>query len=50
MRDHPDNAAFNRGRAEIRKDKQAKIAPAYAWAGVKSVVDVGAGAGALLAC
>ena len=50
MRDHPeDNAAFNRGLAEIRKDEQAAIAAAYPWAGVTSVVDVGAGAGALLA-
>jgi hypothetical protein len=50
MRDHPeDNAAFNRGLAEIRKDEQAAIAAAYNWAGVTSVVDVGAGAGALLA-
>ena len=50
MRDHPeDNAAFNRGLAEIRRDEQATIAAAYDWAGVKSVVDVGAGAGALLA-
>ena len=49
MRDHPeDNAAFNRGLAEIRKDEQAAIA-AYDWTGVKSVVDIGAGAGALLA-
>ena len=50
MRDHPaDNAAFNRGLAEIRKDEQASIAAAYDWVGVESVVDVGAGAGALLA-
>ena len=50
MRDHPeDNAAFNRGLAEIRKDEQAAIAAAYNWTGVTSVVDVGAGAGALLA-
>jgi hypothetical protein len=50
MRDHPDdNAAFNRGLAEIRKDEQAAIAAAYDWTGVASVVDVGAGAGALLA-
>jgi len=50
MRDHPDdNAAFNRGLAEIRKDDQAAIAAAYDWIGVTSVVDVGAGAGALLA-
>jgi hypothetical protein len=50
MRDHPeDNAAFNKGLAEIRKDEQAAIAAAYDWAGVTSVVDVGAGAGALLA-
>ena len=50
MRDHPEeNAAFNRGLAEIRKDEQAAIAAAYDWAGVTSVVDVGAGAGALLA-
>ncbi len=51
MRDHPDeNAAFNRGLAEIRKDEQAAIAAAYDWTGVTAVVDVGAGAGALLAC
>ena len=50
MRDHPDdNVAFNRGLAEIRKDEQAAIAAAYDWTGVTSVVDVGAGAGALLA-
>ena len=50
MRDHPeDNAAFNRGLAEIRTDEQASIAAAYDWTGVTSVVDVGAGAGALLA-
>ncbi len=50
MRDHPeDNVAFNRGLAEIRKDEQAAIAAAYDWTGVRSVVDVGAGAGALLA-
>jgi len=50
FRDHPeDNEAFNRGLAEIRTDEQAAIAAAYDWNGVKSVVDVGAGAGALLA-
>ena len=50
MRDHPEeNVAFNRGLAEIRKDEQAAIAAAYEWAGVTSGVDVGAGAGALLA-
>ncbi len=50
MRDHPEeNAAFNRGLAEIRKDEQAAIAAAYDWTGVTSVVDVGAGAGSLLA-
>jgi hypothetical protein len=50
MRDHPeDNAAFNKGLAEIRKDEQAAIAAAYDWTGVTTVVDVGGGAGALLA-
>ena len=50
MRDHPeDNVAFNRGLAEIRKDEQSAIAAAYDWTGVTSVVDVGAGAGSLLA-
>jgi hypothetical protein len=50
MRDHPeDNVAFNRGLAEIRKDEQSAIAAAYDWTGVRSVVDVGAGAGSLLA-
>ena len=50
MRDHPEeNVAFNRGLAEIRKDEQAAIAAAYDWTGVTSVVDVGAGAGSLVA-
>jgi len=50
MREHPeDNAAFNRGLAEIRKDEQAAIAAAYDWSGVTSVVDIGAGAGSLVA-
>lgn len=50
LRDHPDeNAAFNRGLAEIRKDEQAAIAAAYDWTGVATVVDIGGGAGALLA-
>jgi len=44
-----DNEAFNRGLAEIRTDEQAAIAAAYDWTGVKTVMDVGAGAGALLA-
>jgi len=47
FRAHPEeNEAFNRGLAEIRTDEQAAIAAAYDWTGVKSVVDVGAGAGA----
>jgi hypothetical protein len=51
FRDHPeDNAAFNRGLAEIRKDQQAAIAAAYDWTGVTSVMDVGGGTGALMAC
>jgi hypothetical protein len=50
MRDHPEeSAAFNRGLAEIRTDEQSAIAAAYDWTGVQSVVDVGGGAGALLA-
>jgi hypothetical protein len=50
MRDHPDdNAAFNKGLPEIRTDEQAAIAAAYDWRGVATVVDVGGGAGALLA-
>lgn len=50
MRDHPeDNVAFNRGLAEIRKDEQALIAAAYDWTRVTSVVDIGAGAGSLVA-
>jgi O-methyltransferase domain len=50
MRDHPeDNAAFNRGLAEIRKDEQAAIAAAYDWTAVTSIVDIGAGAGSLVA-
>ena len=50
MRDHPDeNAAFNKGLAEIRTDEQAAIAAAYDWTGVRTGVDVGGGAGSLLA-
>jgi hypothetical protein len=50
MREHPEaNAAFNKGLAEIRTDEQAAIAAAYDWTTVTSVVDVGGGAGALLA-
>jgi hypothetical protein len=50
MRDHPDdNVAFNRGLAEIRKDEQSAIAAAYDWTDVTTVVDVGAGAGSLVA-
>ena len=44
-----DNAAFNKGLAEIPKDEQAAIAASYDWTGVTSVVDMGAGPGALLA-
>ena len=50
FRDYPeDNEAFNRGLADIRTDEQAAIAAAYDWSGVQSVVDIGAGACALLA-
>lgn len=50
LRDHPeDNVAFNRGLAEVRKDEQSAIAAAYDWTDVTSVVDVGAGAGSLMA-
>lgn len=50
MRDHPeDGAAFNRGLAEIRQDEHGAMAAAYDWTGVSAVIDIGAGAGSLLA-
>jgi hypothetical protein len=50
MRDNPDaNQAFNRGLAEVRKDEHSQVAQAYDWSGVRSVVDIGGGAGSLIA-
>ena len=50
MRDNPEeSAAFNRGLAEIRKDEHGEVAQAYDWTGVNTVVDVGGGAGSLMA-
>jgi len=40
---------FNRALAEMRNDEHQQIAGAYDWTGVKTVVDVGGGAGSLLA-
>ena len=40
---------FNRALADLRSDEHQRIAAAYDWSGVKTVVDVGGGAGSLLA-
>lgn len=50
MRDNPEEgAAFNRGLAEVRKDEHGEVAQAYDWTGVNTIVDVGGGAGSLIA-
>jgi hypothetical protein len=50
MRRLPDEyQMFNRALADMRSDEHQRIARAYDWSGVKSVVDVGGGAGSLLA-
>lgn len=43
------NKQFNLGLGEIRKDEQAQIAKAYDWSQVGTLIDVGGGAGHLLA-
>jgi SAM-dependent methyltransferase len=43
------NNQFNLGLGEIRKDEQSQIARAYDWSQVGTVIDVGGGAGHLLA-
>lgn len=42
-------AMFNRALADLRSDEHRQIASAYDWTEVKTVVDVGGGAGSLLA-
>jgi hypothetical protein len=50
MRRLPDEyEMFNRALADLRSDEHQRIAGAYDWSGVKTVVDVGGGAGSLLA-
>jgi len=50
MRRLPDEyEMFNRALADLRSDEHQQIAGAYDWTGVKTVVDVGGGAGSLLA-
>lgn len=50
MRRRPDeHEMFNRALADLRSDEHQQIAGAYDWTGVKTVVDVGGGAGSLLA-
>jgi hypothetical protein len=50
MRRLPDeHELFNRALADLRSDEHQRIAAAYDWSGVKTVVDVGGGAGSLLA-
>ena len=44
-----ENEMFNRALADLRSDEHQRIAEAYDWTGVKTVVDVGGGAGSLLA-
>lgn len=44
-----ENALFNRALADFRGEEHRQIADAYDWGGVHSVVDVGGGAGSLLA-
>ena len=44
-----DHEMFNRALADIRSDEHQQIAGAYDWTDVKTVVDVGGGAGSLLA-
>jgi len=50
MRRLPDeHVMFNRALADLRSDEHQQIAGAYDWTGVDAVVDVGGGAGSLLA-
>lgn len=44
-----EHAMFNRALADLRSDEHQQIATAYDWTNVKTVVDVGGGAGSLLA-
>lgn len=50
MRRLPDEyEMFNRALADLRSDEHQRITGAYDWSGVNTVVDVGGGAGSLLA-
>jgi hypothetical protein len=50
MRRLPDEyEMFNRALADLRSDEHQRIAGAYDWSGVNTVVDVGGGAGSLVA-
>lgn len=50
MRRRPEEyEMFNRALASLRSDEHQRIAEAYDWSGVDTVVDVGGGAGSLLA-
>ena len=44
-----EHEMFNRALADLRSDEHQQIADAYDWTGVKTAVDVGGGAGSLLA-
>lgn len=44
-----EHELFNRALADLRSDEHQQIADAYEWNGVKTAVDVGGGAGSLLA-
>lgn len=44
-----ENELFNRALADFRGDEHRQIADAYDWSGVHTLVDVGGGAGSLLA-
>jgi hypothetical protein len=50
MQRFPDeHELFNRALADLRSDEHQRIAEAYDWTGAETVVDVGGGAGSLLA-
>jgi hypothetical protein len=44
-----EHELFNRALADLRSDEHQQVADAYDWNGVKTAVDVGGGAGSLLA-
>lgn len=50
LRKHPDEyEQFNRALSDLRSDEHQKITGAYDWSGLATAVDVGGGAGSLIA-